>query len=353
MSTHVGTHSTPLALLDQVASEAAARAPELDDGRADVRDGLRRLGDAGLLALGTPDGAGTVADQSAVIRRLAQGCLATAFSTWAQRMTVEYVAGWAGQQLRGEALDGLVAGTLTGATAMAPAFQAALGLRDLPVTAREDGDDLVLNGKIPWASNLFDDTVAVLPVEAADGRRLIVAIRTDLPGVRLDPHPPLLALTSTASTSVALEQVRISSSWVLTDRFLDLLADVRGTFLLLQTAFCLGLADAAIDAADRDYAGALTALRGDRDELVAGRDALDVEHTQLLARGGRADQAVVRLRLRAAQLAVDATRHEADVRGGAGYLTTSPTARRLREAAFLPIQSPTEAQLRWELSRSG
>ena len=48
-----------------------------------------------------------------------------------------------------------------------------------------------------------------------------------------------------------------------------------------------------------------------------------------------------------------ATRIEATVRGGTGYLAASAVSRRLREAAFLPIQAPTEGQLRWELSRCG
>jgi hypothetical protein len=35
--------------------------------------------------------------------------------------------------------------------------------------------------------------------------------------------------------------------------------------------------------------------------------------------------------------------------GGRGYAMSSPTARRAREAAFLPVQSPTEGHLRWVL----
>ena len=35
----------------------------------------------------------------------------------------------------------------------------------------------------------------------------------------------------------------------------------------------------------------------------------------------------------------------------AGYVASSPTARRLREASFLPVQSPTEGHLRFELSK--
>jgi alkylation response protein AidB-like acyl-CoA dehydrogenase len=67
---------------------------------------------------------------------------------------------------------------------------------------------------------------------------------------------------------------------------------------------------------------------------------------------GTPERELVQLRLDCAHLATATTALEAKVVGGRGYVTTSPTARRLREAAFLPIQAPTEGQLRWELSHS-
>jgi alkylation response protein AidB-like acyl-CoA dehydrogenase len=61
---------------------------------------------------------------------------------------------------------------------------------------------------------------------------------------------------------------------------------------------------------------------------------------------------IVALRLDCARLASEAVALEAKVVGGRSYLASSGTARRLREAAFLPVQAPTEGQLRWELSLS-
>ena len=52
---------------------------------------------------------------------------------------------------------------------------------------------------------------------------------------------------------------------------------------------------------------------------------------------------LLRLRLDAMSTAVRAVQLELSALGGRGYLADSPTARRLREAAFLPVQSPTEA----------
>jgi hypothetical protein len=58
------------------------------------------------------------------------------------------------------------------------------------------------------------------------------------------------------------------------------------------------------------------------------------------------------LRLEASHLATRATQLELAARGGSAYLHGSATARRVREALFIPVQSPTEAQLRWELGVS-
>jgi alkylation response protein AidB-like acyl-CoA dehydrogenase len=337
--------------LDAIAGRVAERAPAVDGGEVDLRVSLAELGAAGLLDLGL--GRGTLADQAEVIRTLAQHCTPTAFSVWAHRTATGYVARWGSAALRDELLPALRRGERTAATAMATAFQAALGLKELPVTAREVDGGLVLDGVIPWASNLFaDGAVVVLPARTEGGRHLVVAITTDQVGVDLLPYPALLALGATASTTVRLRGVHIAEHRVLTDRFLDFLADVRGPFLLLQVAICRGLADAALAAAEPKHVGVGTTFRADHTDLVARRDALSAEHADRLERELPADADLVRLRLEASELAVAATRHEAAVTGGAGYLAASATARRLREAAFLPIQSPTEAQLRWELSRS-
>lgn len=348
--------------LDEIVEQVAERAPAVDRNEIDVRSSLAELGGAGLLSLGLAPGAvpdaphatGTLADQARVVRSLARVCTATSFSVWAHRTAVGYLASWGSEALRRDLLPPLLRGERAAATAMATAFQAALGLRELTVTARSDRDGhLLLDGVIPWASNLHaDGAVVVLPASSETGQNLVVAITTDQPGVELLPYPSLLALNATASTTVKLTGVRVPAERVLTERFLDFLADVRPAFLLLQTALCLGLADASIAASDPRHEGTATTFRADHDDLRRRRDALDAIYHRRLRADRAADDELVHLRLEASELAVGATRHEAAVSGGAGYLATATTSRRLREAAFLPIQSPTEAQLRWELSRS-
>jgi alkylation response protein AidB-like acyl-CoA dehydrogenase len=338
-------------VLQPIVTAVAYNAAAVDQGDAGVRESLSALGSAGLLALGSGTTSTTLADQAWVIRTLAQECLATAFATWAQRMAIEYVTSWGTDALKAQLLADMVAGDRAGATAMATAFQDVLGLRELPVTIARDGDEMVLNGTLPWASNLFaDGAVVVLPARSKVGTRVIVAVTTDRDGFEPDPCPSLLALGSTASSSVQLRNVRVPATWVLTTQFTEFLGSIRAPFLLLQTALCLGLTDAALAGAEGRFTGLARILEADHQELNARRSALSVRHQALLETDGPAGKPHLELRLAAATLAVAATRHEANVRGGASYLAASPTARRLREAAFLPVQSPTEAQLRWELA---
>ncbi len=338
--------SATLAPLPPILSRVRERASAVDAHEIDIRPSLRELGEAGLLDVDLPD-------QALLVRELARECTSTAFCVWAHRTAVTYLARWGDRALREELLPDLLDGRRPAATAMATAFQAALGLRDLGVTATPTEDGVELHGTIPWASNLFaEGALVVLPARTESGRNLIVIISTDQPGVRLLPYPTLLALNATASTTVKLDGVQVPARHLLTDRFLDFLADVRPSFLLVQTALALGLADASLEAARPRLEGTNAVLAADHTELDAERGRLDAIFTRRLATPASADDELVRLRLHASELAVAATRHESTATGGAGYLAAAATARRLREAAFLPIQSPTEAQLRWELSRS-
>jgi alkylation response protein AidB-like acyl-CoA dehydrogenase len=57
------------------------------------------------------------------------------------------------------------------------------------------------------------------------------------------------------------------------------------------------------------------------------------------------------MRLAGAEVATAAAALEARTAGGKGYASRSGASRRFREAAFIPVQSPSEAQLRWELAQ--
>ncbi|WP_224401325.1 acyl-CoA dehydrogenase family protein [Pseudonocardia sp. ICBG1034] len=333
-----------------VAGFFADAAGPVDRGEDDVRTGLRHLGALDLVA---PPGSGA-AHAVTLVERIAGECLSSAFATWAQRMTFEYLtrAGHPDEALT----DRVRRVGVVGATAMAPALRDLAGLEPVPVVAVPAPDGgLVLDGPIRWASNLFDGAVVVLPVRLGDdeGDRAVVRITTDDPGVHRAPSPGLLALNGTGSTSVHLDGVRVPPQAVLSRDLRGFVGRIRPTFLLVQSAFCSGLARRS---AAESLAGAtgVAAPLGPDARAVAARaaDVHDRLHTLAADPAAARPADLLRLRLDAAGVATDATRVESAVRGGAGYVAGSDVARRLREGAFLPVQAPTEGHLRWELSRS-
>jgi alkylation response protein AidB-like acyl-CoA dehydrogenase len=335
----------------EVCTRFAERADAVDRGDTDVREGLRELGARGLLDLGAPNNRdGSLRAMVQLITDVAAGCLSSGFGVWAQRMVIEYLR--QSPVTDGTGARELTEGTVCGSTAMASALRDIAGLAPVPVLARRVATGLVLNGTIPWASNLFPGTVVVLPVRFDDGGRAVVSARTSDHGVHIGRSLDLLALNATASASITLTEAEVPAEAVLSTNLENFVTAIRPTFLLLQSAFCVGLAERSLTETQSIMDGINLVFSDQLDDL-AGRYAQLRE--RLLRFAGRPDQTphrdLLQLRLDAVTVTTSVTRMEATLRGGPGYAAGSATARRLREAAFLPIQSPTEGQLRWELSR--
>ncbi len=349
---------------DHYAIEAffAERAVGVDAAELDVRDGLRWLARRGLLGLDLDwrqhaDSRG-LAGIGALISAIAEQCLASAFALWCQRMVIEYVGSAVQPEFpAGEFLPRLVAGDVLGSTALGNGMAHLVLGSPLTVRLEHGTDAVTLDGAIEWASNLLTAPHAALTVvaaEDADGQSYVVALPLDAPGVAVAPHPRLLALQATRSSSVLLERVRLPAN-LLMSRLDACLPRVRPTLLVLQSCFCLGLARASLaGAAKQARSGINVLLQGDVEHL---REKLDDLERRVAAQLRQPDaqripmREFVQTRQMAAQLAGAATRLEVKACGGGAYRLDHPANRRFREAVFLAIQAPTEAQLDWELAR--
>lgn len=290
------------------------------------------------------------------IATVAWSDMSSAFSLWCHRMVLDYLACAApGSWARCELLPQLLRVERFGSTALASAMAHHVAGTPLPISARRDGNQLRLSGRIFWASNLFVPDFAVITAAAGpdDARPLIVALPGDAPGLMVEPNPALLALQATGSSSLTLVDVPLEAEAIVTDDFSGFIGRVRSTFLLLQSSFCWGLAWRALSQVRGGLIGVNEVFVSDLAELAG-------EATRLagaIRRGARDRRRplpvpeALQIRLDCARLATAAVALEAKKMGGRGYVFTSPTARRLREAAFLPIQAPTEGQLRWEIAR--
>ena len=208
-----------------------------------------------------------------------------------------------------------------------------------------------------WASNLYPGGVIVLPVAVQNApeshpNRYIVTVRQDVEGLSVDYHRNLLALNGTESGTLKFEDVFVPSEDVLSDNIEAFLHDVTAPFLLVQSSFCLGLAAGALQEAAKHLDVSQGVFRPEFPLILAEYQSLREELVRLASEPERAERRdLLSLRLGVSHFATIATHFELQVVGGAGYVADSPTARRLREASFLPVQSPTEGHLRYELAR--
>lgn len=341
-------HPVHTALADLTAI-VADRAEALDNGGLDVRADLARFGSAGFFEAALRDDG--LPELVSMIEHTAAASLAVGFSLWAHTMAVTYLV-HAPAPAREGRMNALSSGARAGVTAMAAGLKQVAGLGLVPLVADGADDDLRITGPIHWASNVFDDSLIVLPARRPDGATLVAVVDANLPGITINPAPDLMALGATASTSLRLHGVRVRPDQIITTDLASFVSTIRPTFLLLQTAFCVGVAAAALEGAGQCGGNLAEQFGTERAELG---EQLHELRDKLFTLAGRSHAAglaeIIRLRLAAATTAVDATRLESTLAGGAGYATRSAANRRFREAAFLPIQSPSEGHLRWELSR--
>jgi alkylation response protein AidB-like acyl-CoA dehydrogenase len=327
----------------------------LDRGEETSRRSFTRLGAAGLLGLGAPGNVdGRLPQMAEVIGGISGECMSTGFSVWAHRMAIEYLL-TAATPFSLDATRSLVAGTTLGVSGMASAFKEAAGCGSLDLTAAPAEGGYLLSGSIRWASNLYPDSTMITAARSEAGERLIVALRLDTPGVAIGEHFDLLAMGSTASSYLRLENAYVSSEQVLSTDFEAFLQKVRPTFLVLQSAMCLGLTRTTVEQSKPALTG-VNAVFTDDVEAVADKLAVaEVTLGNLAGAVGGVNSPskkdLLLLRLAAAELSSASADLEIRTAGGKGYASRTSASRRYREAAFIPVQSPSEAQLRWELGR--
>lgn len=325
----------------------ADNAKSVDKAELDARYILPLLGEAGLLG-------GPLSQTAQVIREISTADLSAGFTVWAQSMTLEYLR-FAGTEFAAPLVAALQSGERPGVTGMAPVLKEAAGAGEIPLIVEPVEGGYRINGKLNWASNLYDDAVLVTGAKTSDGDHLIFVVEAGHEGLNFGNPFGLLGLNATASAWVSFENLVLPEAQVLTRSLVDFVPAAKPVLALLQVSECLGVSEAAAAAAATRMSGINETFRADLEKVTAGNTELLKRQEAAIAAFGNGKLGSVELlelRLDAAELAIAATAVEVRVAGGAGYAKSSPTSRRFREAAFIPVQSPSESQLRWELARA-
>lgn len=339
-----------------------AHAEALDQGEAHAAEVLPRLAQAGLTRTGVPqalDGqGGDIRDAVRAVAALAEHSLAAAFAYWGQRVVTELLVQSGNAGLRARWLPVLLRGEAAGASGLSNVMKFLSGIESLNIRAEADGaGGWRLHGHVPWCTNLRRPAfLAAMAVARSDGAPpMVVALPSERAGLVRSDDLDLIALRGTNTASLRLDGVAITAEDLLAEQVPLFLPRARPAFLGLQCGLAIGLARAALRAAGLRTGLGRHVLRA---HLAQAQQALDATTQALLdgleqGRFGAAPHDLFGLRLRLNEIVQQAVQLELQASGGRAYHRDQPGgfARRWREAAFIPIVTPSVTQLLGELEK--
>jgi len=344
-----------------LAAWLGANADALDADPALASSLLPRLAGGGIFRVGVPEAhggaGGTIVDAITLLAEVAEHSMTAAFVFWSHRTFIEYLLHSPNEALAARLLPDLLAGRLAGATGLSNAMKYLSGIEQLQCEVRPQGTGVRLDGTLPWVTNVRQEgfVVALAAAHVGRGRPAIFAVPHDIPGLVRTPDLDLVGLQASSTAAIRLTAIDLAAEWELHPDAERFLPRARPAFLGLQCGLSVGLARASLRAAGacKDGHGHVLAP-----EIAALTAALDGHCRTLLdgvADGTFAHQPArhFKVRIALAELASDAVQLELQARGGRAYLRehTDGFARRLREAAFVPIVTPSLVQLKTQLAR--
>jgi len=330
------------------------------------RDFMRSLGEAGVFAASCPiELGGTALGVSSVIAAMeivSQSCMNTGFCLWCDWVCGYYIQHGESGYLKREVLPQILSGERLGATGMSNPMKHFAEIENLNLKARRVEGGFVVNGALPWVSNIARDGyfAAVARVEEEGGDFYVMFLASgDADGLILGDGGEFIALEGSSTHSAIFRDHFVSNEWVLAAPCADYIARIRPGFVLGQTGFGLGVVAACLALIERanKRTGHVNCflddradnLRADyellRERIFALGDAIGTEDiTEAPAKSLVRD--CVQARLDTSELALRASQAALLHAGAGGYRLGGAVDRKLRESYFVAIVTPATKHLK-------
>jgi hypothetical protein len=290
---------------------------------------------------------------------VSQECLSTGFAVWCQDTCAWYLQMAANAEVRDRWLPRLASGEVLGGTGMSNTMKAYSQIEDLRLRGRRVPGGYIVNGNLPWVSNLGEDHVfgTLFTLDGNTKRTVMALIDCQSPGFTLRRSAHFTALEGTQTFACLFENVFVPDAHVIDEDGAGFLRRARAGIVLLQFGMGIGNIQGCIDVSRsaEPLLGHVNRYLDDRpDELQPLLDDT-VEAVLALAEDPyESDPDIFReilaLRLAASELALRASQSAMLHTGAKGYLSAAPAQRKLRESYFVAIVTPAIKHLRKELS---
>jgi alkylation response protein AidB-like acyl-CoA dehydrogenase len=274
---------------------------------------------------------------------LASACLTTTFILTQRTGACRRIAHSHNERLHDRLLPGLVSGELFSTIGISHLTTSRRHLGRPVLAAEETSSGFRLEGMSPWvtggaAADYLVVAATLVENGQATDRELVLAVPSNLPGIRVPPALPLVALTASSTGPVEFKSVDVPREWLIAGPAANvMLGGVGGsTGGYETTALALGLAQAAIEF--------LASEVGKRPDLDSPYKALVDEHRELVddllsVLRGETRCTKESIRQRANTFVLRATQAALSAAKGTGYVAGHPAGRWCREALFFLVWS--------------
>ncbi|MCS6984346.1 MAG: acyl-CoA dehydrogenase family protein [Leptospiraceae bacterium] len=333
----------------------AGRVKEIDAGHY-PKDLVQKLCQEGYVkeALGEDMYAGLLE-----LEKISRLCGATGFMMWCQSVCSWYLVNTQNTYLRQNYLPRLLEGEILGGTALSNPMKYYAGFESLKLILKDEGDYVVVEGKLPWVSNLSEGHVFGFIAGNSYVRKMYLAT-VGQQNVKIVRTPVFAVMEGTGTFAISMNNSRFTNNELLADDADHFVRQIRNGFVLLQNPIGLGILAGLLDLMERclkENPSSEDYLKDSRENYVAAYEKLRQKMKELCAYCRDEDEEsfaeVLSLRLELAETVLNAAMHTLLLTGARGLFLQGELQRRIREAQFFAVLSPSIRHLRKELTRLG
>lgn len=326
---------------------------------------LRKLGPLGAFRQHLPsarvDGEHDMGAAIQAMATVSHECLSTGFTTWCQDTCGWYIQTGENQGLKDLWLPKIATGEVLAGTGMSNTMKAFAGIEPLRLRGKRVDGGYVVNGALPWVSNLGDNHVfgTLFAVDGDQSKTVMALVDCASEGFELRLSAHFTALEGTRTFACIFEDVFIPDEMIIAHEGGEFLKRTRAGMILLQFGMGVGLVQSCIDISREvePLLGHVNSYLDDRpdelqEELDDAVDACLALAEDPFESSDEFFREILQLRLAAGELAIKASQSAMLHTGAKGYLNTAPAQRKLRESYFIAIVTPATKHLRKELDEA-
>lgn len=301
-----------------------------------------------------------------VMEEVSKECLSSGFLVWCQTACARYIQMSNNKELREKYLPQIISGTILAGTGLSNTLKSCDTIEDFRLTAKRVTGGYLINGVLPWVSNLgeghyFATGCPVEGVEKSINNLVFVLVDCKQPGFKLVDCAHFVALDGTRTLACHFKDSFVPDAMVLSHsgQSANYVKRIKPGMILAQTGMALGLIEACVEMmrqSNRTHAHVNQYLDDQADDIHEELQHLRSTAYALaekLAADPKADLTlnILKARLAGSELSLRAANAALLHQGAKGYLLRNPAQRRMREAYFIAIVTPAIKHLRHEINR--